>query len=82
MILPLNKPKLPASLARTLDSSLFEIEHANGGLITLPGGVPIVDQDGVLIGALGVSGNSVENDHQVAKAAVDVIGPSDLPSHP
>lgn len=61
---------------------LYGIEHSNQGLITFPGGVPIVDQDGVLIGAIGVSGSSVENDHQVAKAAVDVIGLSDLPSHP
>ena len=62
--------------------SLFGIEHSNGGLITFPGGVPIVDKDGILIGAVGVSGISVENDHQVAKAGVDVIGLSDLPSHP
>ncbi|NOT86170.1 MAG: heme-binding protein [Methylococcaceae bacterium] len=63
-------------------SPLFGIEHSNGGLITFPGGVPIVDEDGVLIGAVGVSGSSVENDHQVAKAGVDVIGVTDLPSHP
>jgi uncharacterized protein GlcG (DUF336 family) len=61
---------------------LYGIEHSNDGLITFPGGVPIVDQDGVLIGAIGVSGSSVENDHQVAKAGVVVIGLSDLPSHP
>jgi uncharacterized protein GlcG (DUF336 family) len=36
----------------------------------------------VLLGAIGVSGSSVENDHQVAKAGVDVIGLADLPSHP
>jgi len=51
-------------------------------LITFPGGVPIVDENGVLIGAIGVSGSSVENDHQVAKAGVEVIGVSDLPAHP
>jgi uncharacterized protein GlcG (DUF336 family) len=61
---------------------LFGIEHSNNGLITFPGGIPIVDTDGILIGAIGVSGSSVENDHQVAKAGVDVIGLSDLPSHP
>lgn len=63
-------------------NSLYGIEHSNGGLITFPGGIPIVDEDGILIGAIGVSGSSVENDHQVAKACVDVIGLSDLPSHP
>jgi len=61
---------------------LYGIEHSNDGLITFPGGIPIVDNDGILIGAIGVSGSSVENDHQVAKAAVDVIGLTDLPSHP
>ena len=61
--------------------SLFGIEHSNEGLITFPGGLPIVNKD-VLIGAIGVSGNSVENDHLVAKAGVEVIGLSDLPAHP
>lgn len=61
---------------------LFGIEHSNDGLITFPGGLPIVDKDGVLIGAIGVSGSSVENDHAVAAAGVKVIGVSDLPEHP
>lgn len=61
---------------------LFGIEHSNDGLITFPGGIPIVDKEGILIGAIGVSGSSVENDHQVAKAGVEVIGVADLPSHP
>lgn len=61
---------------------LYGIEHSNDGLITFPGGLPIVDQDGVLIGGIGVSGSSVENDHLVAFAGVQVIGVSDLPAHP
>jgi uncharacterized protein GlcG (DUF336 family) len=61
---------------------LYGIEHSNDGLITFPGGVPIVDKDGVLIGAVGVSGSSVENDHRVAKAGAETIGVSDLPAHP
>ncbi|MDD5461370.1 MAG: heme-binding protein [Methylococcales bacterium] len=61
---------------------LYGIEHSNQGLITFPGGVPVVDENGVLIGAVGVSGSSVENDHQVAKAGVKVIGVADLPEHP
>ncbi|MCU0954161.1 MAG: heme-binding protein [Hyphomicrobium sp.] len=62
--------------------SLYGIEHSNDGLITFPGGLPIVDKEGVLIGAIGVSGSSVENDHTVAEAGVKVIGVSDLPAHP
>ena len=62
--------------------SLYGIEHSNEGLITFPGGLPIVDADGVLIGAIGVSGSSVENDHAVAAAGVKPVGVSDLPAHP
>jgi uncharacterized protein GlcG (DUF336 family) len=62
--------------------SLYGIEHSNDGLITFPGGLPIVDEEGVLIGGLGVSGSSVENDHAVAEAGVKVVGLSELPAHP
>jgi len=62
--------------------SLYGIEHSNEGLITFPGGLPIVDEEGVLVGAIGVSGSSVENDHAVAEAGVKVVGVSDLPAHP
>lgn len=61
---------------------LFGIEHSNDGLITFPGGLPIVDKDGVLVGAVGVSGSSVDNDHKVAEAGVKPVGVSDLPEHP
>ena len=61
---------------------LFGIEHSNDGLITFPGGLPIVDEEGVLVGAIGVSGSSVENDHIVAAAGVKPVGVSDLPAHP
>ncbi len=61
---------------------LYGIEHSNDGLITFPGGLPIVDDEGVLVGAIGVSGSSVENDHLVAEAGAQVIGLTDLPAHP
>ncbi len=48
--------------------SLYNIEHSNGGLITFPGGVPIKNDNDEIIGAIGVSGSSVENDHAVAEA--------------
>lgn len=53
--------------------SLFNIEHSNGGLITFPGGVPIKDSKGTIIGAIGVSGSSVENDHTVAMAGAESL---------
>ena len=53
--------------------SLYNIEHSNGGLITFPGGVPIKNAQGIVIGAIGVSGSTVENDHIVAQAGADAV---------
>ena len=47
---------------------LFNIEHSNGGLITFPGGVVIKDKNGEIVGAIGVSGSTVDDDAKVAKA--------------
>lgn len=52
---------------------LFNIEHSNGGLITFPGGVIIKNNAGEVIGAIGVSGSSVENDHEVALAGANAV---------
>ena len=52
---------------------LYNIEHSNGGLITFPGGLPLRAADGALIGAIGVSGSSVEDDHAVATAGTEAI---------
>ena len=61
VLTPITQPNTP----------LFNIEHSNGGLITFPGGVVIRDSNGVMIGAIGVSGSSVENDHAVAVAGAE-----------
>jgi len=53
--------------------SLYNIEHSNNGLITFPGGIPIKNASGEIIGAIGVSGSSVENDHAVAEAGASAI---------
>ena len=53
---------------------LFGIEHSNGGLITFPGGVPLKDRQGNVMGAVGVSGSTVENDHAVAVAGAEALG--------
>lgn len=50
---------------------LFNIEHSNNGLITFPGGVLVKDSSGEIIGAIGVSGSSVDNDHEVATFAAN-----------
>lgn len=48
---------------------LYNIEVSNGGLISFPGGVPITSA-GEIVGAIGVSGGSVEQDREVALAGV------------
>src|ERR1700712_5901663 len=53
--------------------SLYNIEHSNGGLITFPGGVIIKNAAGEIIGAVGVSGSTVENDHAVAVAGAAAV---------
>ncbi len=53
--------------------SLFGIEHSNSGLITFPGGIPIKNKQGIVIGGIGVSGSSVENDHIVAEAGLKAL---------
>ncbi len=53
--------------------SLFNIEHSNGGLITFPGGIPLKNGKGEVVGAIGVSGSSVENDHTVADAGAKAL---------
>ncbi|APD05749.1 putative 15.0 kDa protein in dhaT-dhaS intergenic region [Flavobacteriaceae bacterium UJ101] len=50
--------------------ALYNIEHSNHGLISFPGGIPIKDTEGNIIGAIGVSGSTVEDDHQVANAGL------------
>ena len=52
---------------------LYQIEASNGGLITFPGGVPLRDGAGQIIGAIGVSGSTVEHDHMVAEAGAAAI---------
>ena len=55
------------------NGSLYNIEHSNGGLITFPGGIPIKNAAGEVIGAIGVSGSTVENDHAVAEAGAAAL---------
>jgi uncharacterized protein GlcG (DUF336 family) len=53
---------------------LYGIEVSNGGLITFPGGLPLKAEDGTVIGAIGVSGSTVEDDRAVAAAGAAALG--------
>ena len=45
------------------------------GLIEFPGGIPLYDGDGKLVGGIGVSGDSVCHDENVAEAGAVGFGP-------
>ena len=53
---------------------LFGINTTNGGRIVIfAGGIPLM-RDGEVIGAVGVSGGTVDEDHEVAEAGVAAFG--------
>ena len=53
---------------------LFGIHTTNGGrVIIFAGGIPLV-QDGEVVGAVGVSGGTPDQDHEVAEAGVAAFG--------
>lgn len=53
--------------------ALFNIEHSNNGLISFPGGVVIKNEDDEVIGAIGVSGSTVDDDNKVALAGAQSL---------
>ncbi|MDZ5812018.1 heme-binding protein [Halorubrum sp. AD140] len=54
--------------------SLYGIGGTNGGrIVTFGGGFPLEDADGNVVGGLGVSGGSAEEDMEVARAGVEVF---------
>jgi len=52
---------------------IYNIEHSNGGLMTFPGGLPIKDKKGNIIGAIGVSGGTIEQDREIATAGANAL---------
>ena len=52
--------------------SLYNIEVSNGGLISFPGGIPLT-VGGEIVGAIGVSGSTVDNDRTVAASGVAAL---------
>lgn len=53
---------------------LYHIEFSNGGLIPFPGGIPLQTGDGEVIGAIGASGSTPDNDRAVAQAGASAFG--------
>jgi len=49
---------------------IYAIQETNGGTVVFGGGLPIYDNEGYFIGAVGVSGGTVTEDVDVASAGV------------
>ena len=47
---------------------------AQGAIVPVPGGVLVRDGDGKVLGAIGISGDSSENDEACAIAAITAVG--------
>lgn len=43
------------------------------GIVLIPGGLPVMTADKTLIGAIGVSGSTSDNDEQCAQAGLDAV---------
>jgi uncharacterized protein GlcG (DUF336 family) len=75
--------KMPTSdlaQAAGMGKELYGINTTNNGrVVVFGGGIPLC-KNGQIIGAVGVSGGSVEEDIQVAQAAVEVFNDSELTS--
>jgi uncharacterized protein GlcG (DUF336 family) len=63
-----NMPTKDLGALAQVGQPLYGIEVTNDGLVVFGGGELIKDKNGVIIGAVGVSGSSVEYDMAVAQA--------------
>ena len=59
--------------AAATDGPLYGIEITNGGLVIFGGGLVLIDSDNGVVGAIGVSAGSIEQDVEVAQAGVDAL---------
>lgn len=59
--------------AAASDGPLYGIEVTNDGLVIFGGGIPLVTASGEVVGAVGVSAGTVEQDIEVAQAGVAAL---------
>jgi uncharacterized protein GlcG (DUF336 family) len=68
-------PGAPAAAAAERPHFVAAITHAVGGsLVPVPGGVLINTGTGVLLGAVGISGDTSDNDEAAALAGIQAAG--------
>jgi uncharacterized protein GlcG (DUF336 family) len=64
-----------AAMAAERPYFLAAVTHAVGGsMIPVPGGVLIKDGAGALVGAVGISGDTSDNDEIAALAGIEAVG--------
>ena len=68
-----NMPTRDLGKAAQPGAELYGIEATNGGLAIFAGGVLLVNRSGVIVGSIGVSGGSVDEDESVAKAGAAAL---------
>ena len=52
------------------------LDRSNGGLMTFAGGISLKSVDGALVGAIGVSGGTVAQDQDIARAGAAALSQS------
>lgn len=52
-----------------LGEPVAHFDHTNGGLLLMGGGIPLYDTNERIIGAIGASGGTPEQDAEIARAA-------------
>jgi uncharacterized protein GlcG (DUF336 family) len=70
----LGMPTATLGEAAAPGAPLYGIEVSNGGLIIFGGGIPLTKSRAGIVGAIGVSAGSVEQDTTVAEAGVAALG--------
>ena len=55
------------------DGPAHGIESTNGGIITFAGGIPLKSIEGKVLGAIGVSGGTVDQDYEIAQSGAAVL---------
>jgi uncharacterized protein GlcG (DUF336 family) len=60
--------EIMGTIIASTDINGYGMINSNGGLLTIPGGAVIKDVDGNIIGAVGSSGGTVEQDKEIAEA--------------